>query len=637
MDLFKHIITEKTVFSPYTNVFTMVMCIIILISLAALPQHHGKSFKFMTASCISIFFGSFFGCLYYYVFIPGIAHFQVDTIFLMRFLYYFFMITTLFIFLLFVIDITGIDIHSHLPVLSMTYAGWIIALYSSQYTHIGFWIGGDKKIHESYFFDVYTFCFLFYFFTTGWIIMSSKRIIYTRIKICMGMVFTIFMIVNFLQAVFVTDTFVNPSMMIPFLYFLLAFRQNSYDRRKNCMNSDTFIGNVSDLIKKKKEYHIGVVQADRLGILLEANDAAVAIRAFCHSAGYKGMIYRLDDDRLAVISEKPFDTDKVSCGLERLYKKLGEEYKGLFISGRKTIKNGRDMLFIIDHFSGGIYDRKMTSVDDISDIDTKISSLITSRDTLIDIAAKADLSDDRVRVFCQPIYDTCSERIISAEALMRIYVPDHGFLFPGTFIPLAEKLGLIHPLSLIIFDKVCRYLSENTEQRMVTVNFSTDEFLKEDFTDELLRITEKYGVDPARIGIEITESRLEKNFRLLKASMEKLTKTGFIILIDDFGTGYSNLNRIFELPVSVVKFDRSLLISAEKNDNNEILGQLVSIFKHLGIQTLCEGIETENDEYICQRQGFDYLQGYLYSRPVPIENLAKIIQKHDEPKPVLWK
>lgn len=628
-DLFTRSIAGEISFSPYANIITMVFCVAIFIAMKTLPEQQSREHRYIILSCLFIFLAGIAGCAYFYIILPFRKIFSINAIVFMHDCYYLCMMMTLLLYMYFVCEAVSADMERiYLPT-ALIHVGWMMAVMLSQMTHIGFWVDQSKNIHENYFIDVYTFCFIYYVFVSEWIIMSSKHILYSKIKINMAFTFTLLAVVNILQCSLTTDTFVNPSLLIPLIYFMTVFRQNSFDKKTNMMNEESFVSDISHRIEAHGRFYIGLLDVDGLPFVTGNKEGNRDFRQFCRDIDYHGMIYRLGRNRLGIIL-KNTETDLITQSLQRLYLKYNENYKGIIVPNLKEMNTGDELLFIATAFLNDVRDKEIKEIAYSETIKKDIEARLLARRVLADIARKKDLEDGRVRVFCQPIFDNRTKRIASAEALMRIYVPDYGFLFPQTFIPIAEHYGYIHILSMIILDHVCQYIEEGEWDGMVTVNFSTTEFLKDDFIPDVTGIVKKYDISPEKIGIEITESRMEKDFAKLKATVQKMRDLGFSILIDDFGTGYSNLNRIFSLPVSVVKFDRSLLISSESDGREEIMKELSSLFRHLGIKTLCEGIEEQKDEKFCSDMKIDYFQGYLYSRPIPIENLVKISKKIDD-------
>lgn len=251
-----------------------------------------------------------------------------------------------------------------------------------------------------------------------------------------------------------------------------------------------------------------------------------------------------------------------------------------------------------------------------------------------DINDKMDLNDERVLVYCQPVKNVMTGKFDTAEALMRLKFDDIGMVFPDKFIPIAESYGYIHSLSLIILNKTCKALKELTDEgydiTRISVNFAVEEMLATDFVNDYKNIIVENGISFDKIGIEITESQQEQNYESLFKLVKSLKQLGSVIYLDDFGTGYSNFDRILKLEFDLIKMDRSLLLMAESDNSSDQLLKLFSDgFINMGYKVLCEGVETDAQEEKCKKFNMSYLQGYKYSKPIPIENLRNFLVKKE--------
>ena len=251
---------------------------------------------------------------------------------------------------------------------------------------------------------------------------------------------------------------------------------------------------------------------------------------------------------------------------------------------------------------------------------------------LADIAAKQDPEDRRVMVYCQPVYNIRTGKYDTAEALMRLKNDELGIVYPDQFIPLAEENGYIHALTEIILAKTCRVLrnlvAEGYEITRISVNVSALELRDSDFCRDISRIIDGNGIDSSRIAIELTESRNDNDFMLMKERIEELKGKGITFYLDDFGTGYSNMERILELPFDIIKFDRSMVIAGSQSKRSEqVLGSLAELFSKLNYSVLYEGVENEKDEQMCCDLNASYLQGYKYSKPIPISELRGFLAR----------
>ena len=245
---------------------------------------------------------------------------------------------------------------------------------------------------------------------------------------------------------------------------------------------------------------------------------------------------------------------------------------------------------------------------------------------LKDIRNRFDLDDDRVMVYAQPIYSVEEGAFRVAEALMRLKVGDKVYS-PDMFIPIAENGGCVHALTCIILNKVCKEiesLSEYYDFDAISINVSSKELSHNTMYQDYLDIIERYDIDTSKIRMEITETAMFENYEKANDNMKILNKEGIQLYLDDFGTGYSSLERIMNCPVKTIKFDKSILYKSLDDDRmDDILSYMIEVLKKNGFITLVEGVEDESQNQYSVNRGFDYIQGYHYAKPGPIEDLKK--------------
>jgi len=254
---------------------------------------------------------------------------------------------------------------------------------------------------------------------------------------------------------------------------------------------------------------------------------------------------------------------------------------------------------------------------------------------LEDIYRKSDLDDPRVLAYCQPVLNARTGRYESGEALMRLDLKETGIISPDEFIPLAEEQGLIHVLTKIILKKTCdailTFVGEGLSLKKISVNVSPLELKDNGFRNDIMNIIGISGVPVDKIAIEITESRNESDFLVMKETIEELKANGILFYLDDFGTGYSNMERIMELPFDIIKFDRSLVLAAGADERSRnMVASLARMFTEMRFRVLYEGVEKESDEELCKSMSACFLQGFRYSKPVPILEMRNFLGKKSD-------
>ena len=249
---------------------------------------------------------------------------------------------------------------------------------------------------------------------------------------------------------------------------------------------------------------------------------------------------------------------------------------------------------------------------------------------LKDIRNRLDLDDDRVQVYAQPIYSVEDGAFRVAEALMRLKIVDKLYS-PDMFIPIAEGGGCVHALTCIILNKVCKAiesLDEYYDFDAISINVSSKELSHKTMYQDYLDIIEKYDFDASKIRMEITETAMFENYDTANKNMQILNQAGIQLYLDDFGTGYSSLERIMNCPVKTIKFDKTILYKSLDDDRmDDILTYMIEVLKKNGFITLVEGVEDESQNQYSVNRGFDFIQGYHYAKPGPIEDLKNYFNR----------
>ncbi len=242
------------------------------------------------------------------------------------------------------------------------------------------------------------------------------------------------------------------------------------------------------------------------------------------------------------------------------------------------------------------------------------------------------MEEDRVEVYYQPIFSTEEQRITSAEALVRIRERDGSVIPPGAFIETAEESGLILRFGEIVFEKVCRFIRkyplEHYGLHYIEVNLSVVQCAYDQLAQDYIAIMEKYGVDPRFINLEITESASTTAKKTLLGNMDALMEYGVKFSLDDFGTGQSNLNYIVEMPVDIVKFDRSMTNAYFENGRARyVMDAAIHMIHGMDLQIVSEGIETTEQYEAMENLGISYIQGYYFSKPLPEDEFIRFIEE----------
>lgn len=217
-----------------------------------------------------------------------------------------------------------------------------------------------------------------------------------------------------------------------------------------------------------------------------------------------------------------------------------------------------------------------------------------------------------------------NDRIVGAEVLARWNSPEHGLVSPGEFIPVFEKSGMIVELDRFMFEHACQwlqgYMREGNPSINVAVNVSRLGLFQEDFLEYYTSVKRQYGIPDGMLELEFTESVVLNDYELFRNTVIALQNEGFLCSLDDFGSGYSSLNMLKELPIDVLKLD-ILFFRKDADVQREriVVSHIVAMAKELGIVTIAEGVEDPEQVLFLRQHGCDIVQGYVYSKPIPLE------------------
>ncbi|WP_262965011.1 putative bifunctional diguanylate cyclase/phosphodiesterase [Methylobacter psychrophilus] len=222
---------------------------------------------------------------------------------------------------------------------------------------------------------------------------------------------------------------------------------------------------------------------------------------------------------------------------------------------------------------------------------------------------------------------------LGAEALIRWLHPEHGLVSPQQFIPLAEEKGLILAIGQWVLETACAQLKAwqqecNTSNLTLSVNVSAHQFRQADFVDQVLATIKRHAINPGLLKLELTESIFLTEINDTIVVMDTLRKIGVRFSLDDFGTGYSCLQYLKRLPLDQLKIDRSFVSDITVNSSDKTIVRTIIAMAHsLELDVIAEGVETEEQQQILLEKGCTYYQGYLFGKPVPIEQFNEFLKQ----------
>ncbi|WP_084731036.1 putative bifunctional diguanylate cyclase/phosphodiesterase [Microvirga vignae] len=272
-----------------------------------------------------------------------------------------------------------------------------------------------------------------------------------------------------------------------------------------------------------------------------------------------------------------------------------------------------------------LYQAKAEGRDSYRIFTAVMDEIVKVRSTIEEELRAALVTGNDLRLFYQPLIDVGGQSIIGLEALVRWHHPARGMIAPNQFIPIAEETGLISPLGEWVLRQAC-LASNRWPDLTIAVNLSPVQFRSGDLAQRLIGIVSETGADPRRIEFEITESLLLDDSDLSRSALKMLRQEGFKIALDDFGTGYSSLSYLRRFEVDKIKIDRSFVQHlGEQDESVAIVTAIVSLCRAMGLTVTAEGVETEDQKLFLSQTGCNEMQGFLFSRALPEEQIADLL------------
>lgn len=360
--------------------------------------------------------------------------------------------------------------------------------------------------------------------------------------------------------------------------------------------------------------------ADRLKVWSSQN---------CRLARYGG------DEFIIILSEIEFEVQaaKAAISLLRLFREPflvndQKAYISISIGISYFPMDGNDGRSLIKDADTAMYNAKAEGKNQYSHYSSTMETQ-AKKQLILEGDLREALEKNEFELYYQPKLALDSETIIGFEALVRWNHPGRGLIPPLDFIPLAEKTKLIIPLGEWVIRSACQqmktWLAEGFSIQNVAVNLSACQFGQPDLVPMIVDIIKETGLYPENLELEITETILMENVKSSTAQLRQLNGIGIKLSIDDFGTGYSSLSYLNSFPLNNLKIDRAFVKNITCEEDAALVTAIVSMAKALGLKTIAEGVETQAQKDVMRSIGCDIMQGFLLSKPVPVEEATKLL------------
>ncbi|MDH4285529.1 MAG: EAL domain-containing protein, partial [Gallionellaceae bacterium] len=345
------------------------------------------------------------------------------------------------------------------------------------------------------------------------------------------------------------------------------------------------------------------------------------------------MLEGLSEQELEAAAQAETIGKKILAALGEPYQLVKHEYHNTASAGVTLFLGDRhEMEDLLKQADIAMLQAKKTGRNTLRFFDPAMQAAITNRVTMESDLRRATFMEGQLMLYYQPQVDS-SGRWIGAEALVRWRHPERGMISPAEFIPLAEETGLILPLGHWVLVTACQQLvawaaRPETSHLALAVNISAKQFQLPTFVEEVLSLVDYFGISPARLKLEITESTVLGNVEDVIEKMAALKERGLCFSMDDFGTGYSSLSLLKRLPLNQLKIDQSFVRDILVDSSDAAISKMiVNLAQSMNLSVIAEGVESEAQRQFLDQHGCHAYQGYLFGKPVPIEEFEALITR----------
>jgi diguanylate cyclase (GGDEF)-like protein/PAS domain S-box-containing protein len=328
--------------------------------------------------------------------------------------------------------------------------------------------------------------------------------------------------------------------------------------------------------------------------------------------------------------------EKIRAALNRTYLLSGRDSHSTPSVGVALFGNKQETVEqMLKQADLAMYQAKSAGRNVVRFFDPKMQATVTARAGL-EMDLRNAVHQEQFVVYYQVQVDG-DGRSTGAEVLVRWQHPRRGMVLPGEFIPLAEETGLILPLGHWVLERACMQLAAwaprtDMAHLSLAVNASVQQVRQPDFVEQVLAVLDRTGADPRKLTLELTESLLMSNAEDTIAKMSSLKAAGVGFALDDFGTGYSSLSYLKRLPLDCLKIDRSFVLDVLTDPNDAAIAKTIVALAHsLGLSVIAEGVETEEQRDFLAGNGCHVYQGFLFSRPLPLEEFERVLHRASRP------
>ena len=540
--------------------------------------------------------------------------------------------------------------------LSLIIASYVAALASALFAPIDYYIEEDGIYSYGLMVNcVYAVLIIYSVMTVFQTLRHMKNKAHRKQKVCVLM--TMVLWIGFGGAQIIEPKILISSVGIAAIILLMFL---SLENPSEYLDSETRAFNYyalktvfQECLNRKKDFSIISMELDEATVIENyasnnmISDILTEIRSYIEKT-FKTPCYRMNRMTLAFIIDNK-KISKLNTYLEILAERFSQPWE---VKDKSIRLNAHANVLCCPEdfpFDGSVQELMDFAEDSetygqtigfIKRIDQKAREKRIRRRKILHIVSEA-IKDDAIEMYYQPIYSLEKKTFTNAEALVRLKDEKTiGYVSPEEFIPLAERKGMIMPLSGLIFNHVFNFMSENNLRKKgvnhVEVSLSGLQSVDANLPKLMKSLLMKHNIPPDCVNLEITESIAVTSGYMLKKNMDELRRFGCSFSMDDFGTGYSNLSRIAKADFEMIKIDKSLLWPCFKEDEDDgtlnakiLLENMISMLLQIGRKIVVEGIETKEQFEYLESLGITYAQGFYFSKPLPEAEFVKFIEENN--------
>ena len=512
---------------------------------------------------------------------------------------------------------------------------------------IGFFYYFVDGVYYQGFGAAFGYVYIAYYFVLNMaLVVRRYRVVSlrTKISICMYTVVAVGMIVLQYRVRGVLFTSVGNAVMLLMLYLAMQNPSEMLDPVTKVGNERAFLTQMKNILGHKSQmilltvhlrqfHHIhGVLGIDNSELLLQ--DVGTYLYRLCG----KFHVFRTSTDTFTVLAETAEQSKMIREAIE-------ERFSQNWVIQENHIELDMDMVVqhypedfqVIPEYLGMrqlLLERAAESGKQaVIEADASLMEQYRRR-SKVEMAMLRAIREKSFEIYYQPIYSIEEKSIVSLEALVRLHDEELGDISPDEFIPLAERDGNIIHIGEQVLEDCCKFLSkhvlsnESLGIRTVQINISMVQCLRQNLSETIIPVLERYHIPPSMITLELTERTAISAPERMKKHMKELGELGITFAMDDYGSGNSNCSYLIQFPFKEVKIDKEIVCAYFNNDTAKVvLENEIKTMRKLGIPLVVEGIETKEQSAEMERLGVGYIQGYYYGKPLPQKECLRYIRR----------